>query len=666
MKRNLKALLMLVLVMAMIITTSPTAMAAPQTKDDNNQKELYSLSTETNKYLVLVGQKDGSYLAYEDLTSVIDGHIMIKAKPLAKALGLYYQNKGEKGKKGCSISLNFDMIVFTQNSDSYKFYDYIDTTKKIKSSKRTADYKQVFSNNENYIPFATLGNLVNSSYYDTTNNTNYKYLGYTDVIVYNKYNAVTDVPVLSKVTNLNNNPWFEEAGGIKKGNILSLKLSPMTVIKDAFEQVKYIEATYQNATTTTDILLDLSAVLTAFKDNGYPSDGIYGYGYSNSSIKVRAYDSQDSFIGEYYSDGGEFPITFPGASQIKVKGNTKNLVLDFTPVKPIVITGSNYELLSHYNWIYGIDKIPRQYFILADHMKLKTVGLLDYAYNESRLMLDPTYKDAADTSTSFQRITLTYNPKNFSDLSAKSYLSTEKTNRVYIEGLAGIENTGRADIGIDYVTKLSNLISTIRSLGTQNYYPSSNWNRFINMKLIDDTPVEDYTQYIRLDKNDFGLDYFTDYYHHSFEIARYYESTTLYYGLNVEAWSIGNAANLARRTLDHMNIYHYNSTNGKDFIEGMYDADNFKFLSVTDRANFENYYMEATGIHAAIVGYHFNKFLQDMYGADIIFKIMQRVNAANIPISEGKSTASDTIFANCIKNASSQTVFQDFIRFSIK
>jgi hypothetical protein len=281
-------------------------------------------------------------------------------------------------------------------------------------------------------------------------------------------------------------------------------------------------------------------------------------------------------------------------------------------------------------------------------------------------MLDSTNKDAVDISTSFQRVTLTYNPKNFDDYSTKSYLTAEKTNRIYIEGLAIFEDTGRAELSTDYAAKLADVISTIRALGSQNYYPSSNWNRILTMKLIDETPTSDYTQYIRLGKNDLGMDYFTDYYHHAFEMARYYEATNLYYGLNVEAWSIGNAANLAKQTLNQMNILHYNKINGKDFIDGMYEPDNFKFLSVIDRANFENYYMEATGTNAAIVGYHFNKFLQEIYGSDIILKIMQRVSAANIPVSQGKSSTSDAIFANCIKNATSQTIFQDFIRFAIK
>jgi hypothetical protein len=146
-------------------------------------------------------------------------------------------------------------------------------------------------------------------------------------------------------------------------------------------------------------------------------------------------------------------------------------------------------------------------------------------------------------------------------------------------------------------------------------------------------------------------------------MTHYYESTKLYYGFRFEAWSEGNATSLAIKTMDNLKISYLDSL-GKNYFDSLY-ATNYSFLTKDNRNNFEAYYLSATGWNATVTGYHFNQFLRDTYGSDIISRILAKVSAANIPTSAGRNSTYDKQFTDCIKAVTSPKVFQLFVEYCI-
>lgn len=685
MKKFLKSFLALILAAVVIFTAFPADMvsAKPKSKDnfwddwkrghwyeaENSHEEDDEDDDEyANDYLVLVGQANGTYLAYDDIAFVTaHDKVMVKAKPLAIALGLTYQsNSGHKRKKGFTLSLDNDKLVFTRNSKTYYFYDYISTTIQTSCIMLTAPYKQSVHENYNAVACSALSALVNYQYYDTTGRTDYVNLGYCGVIVYNRYSGIAALPALTSVTNhsyytptVTPTPTPTPIPG--NPTVTNITVKPELITSTSYSDIKLVEATQTTLLSGTPLLFDLSEVLTAFKANGLPSDGIYGYGGCTTAVTIQGFDINGYQTGEIKTTGSDFLINFPNAIKLKVIGEAKNLMLDFTPVKPIVITDTTKLSFNQINWLYPFDGFARQYFVVAEYMRFFPENVSS-AYALSRRILDVTNYSDPDNANSYQRITAVFKSPSVELVSPYSYINVQKTKRSINNSLVLFTDTGNAVLATDYETKLLSMITTLKSTGLNTYYPSLNWNRQLIMKLPDTVTNTAYN-YITLDPSFLNLDYFYDYYMHLHEMVHFYEATQTHYGFRFEAWTEGNATTLAKKTLDAMSITHNDST-GKEFFDILY-ATNYSFLTQDNKNNFEAYYLNATGQNATLIGYHFTDFLQDMYGSDIVSRILQKVYAANIPVTAGRNSTYDKQFSDCIKAATSPNVFQLFVEYCV-
>lgn len=172
MKKIFHSFLVLVIATALVLTAFPTEVvsAKPKHEDKDNWWDwsgFFDDWEETDEkptdYLVLVGEANGSYTAYDDIAFLTGGnYVMVQAKPLATALGLKYQmTSGNKRKKGMSLSLGQDKNVYFRNSRTFYFYDYNSETKQTNATGYSADYKQIVHENENAVAAATLRTLVN-------------------------------------------------------------------------------------------------------------------------------------------------------------------------------------------------------------------------------------------------------------------------------------------------------------------------------------------------------------------------------------------------------------------------------------------------------------------------------------------------------------------------
>ncbi len=653
MKKQLRTLFLLILAIAVILVAYPTATASAKPKNHGNdhlgnwkdwqddranwqkhwddwndywQKwyddwKKYTKDNHGNDYseyatdyLVLVAQADGTYLAYDDIAYLSSSNkLMVRAKTLAKALGIsnkQLSGTGKHKKSSISYALDYKLKVYYQ-------------------------------------------------FYDTSSDASYQYMGYRGVIVYSKIAKVNALPSLSQVTNLEDNPWYTQNNF--SNNVTYITVKPSTVYHGSYSEYKYTEATYQSQQTTTPLLFSLSEVYAAFIADGLPSTGVYGYGYCDTTITLQGYNNANVLVGESKSVTGAFLIDFPTATQLKIIGATKNLLLDFTPVKPIVLTATSSLAFNQIAWLYPNDKYARQYFILADHMKLTPVSI-NCGYDYSRRMLNPTNSEAVDYSNSYQRMTVILKHTVAEPTPSGCYFYAEKTSQPINSSLVVFPDTGSAVLAPDYNTKLLQMVNSLNKVGLNTYYPSKNWGRQLIIKLPDNTTNTAYNL-IYLDPSYLNLDNFYDYYAHLHEMAHFYEATQLHYGFRFEAWTEGNAATLAKKTMDYMGVSHSDSQ-GTDLLDSIYST-NYSFLTQDNKNNFETYYLNVTGWNASLIGYHFTDFLKDIYGNDVVYRILQKVYVANIPTGYGRNSTYDKQFTDCIKAATSSNVFNMFVEYCI-
>jgi hypothetical protein len=590
-------------------------------------------------YLVLIAKSDGTYRAYDDIAYVNSKNkLLVKTRPLSKALDIPYHQLAGNGKK-------------KKSAISYE----------LKKSLK-----------------------INYKYFDTSSNAYYQYLGYKGVIIYSKSAAVTSLPAPSLITNLEDNPWYTQYNWyvqngwkppnewysqngwypqndwyLQNDNAIYTTVKPYTVYHGSSSEYRYTEAIYQCKQANTPLLLNLSEVAAAFAADGLPSTGIYGYGHCDTPITLQGYNNANTLIGESKVAAGEFLIDFPTATHIKIIGVSKNLLLDFTPVKPIIINDTTSLYLNQIAWLYPKDTFARQYFILADHMRLNPIGI-NCSYDYSRRILNPNNSDPTDYANSYQRITVLLRHTSSEAFPSGSYLYAEKTSSNTNTNLVAYPDTGNAVLATDYAAKLYQMVNSLYTVGQNIYFPSKNWERPLIIKLADGTTNTAYN-YVYLDASYLNLDYYYDYYAHLHEMTHFYEASQLHYGFRFEAWTEGNAATLAKKALDKMGISHHDPQ-GKDLLDMIYLTD-FSFLTQDNRNDFESYYLNATGWNASLIGYHFTSFLQEVYGNDTVYRILQKVYAANIPTGYGRNSTYDKQFTDCIKAATSSNVFQMFVQY---
>jgi hypothetical protein len=567
---------------------------------------------------------------------------MVKAKPLATALGLSYQNTIGGRKKGCVLGLDNKRNVYGRNSKTFYFYN--GTTR----TKMSAEYKQSVSGSYNAVHSATLSTLVNYKYFDASGSNTYARLGYQGVVVYSRYYGITNLPDLSNVVNYWNDDedfyddWFDD------------------YYDDWY--VSFVEANYSIASTNQTISMDLNDVLNSFKAFGLPYDGIYGYGNCDTSVTIQGIDKNGYNVGQISTGGKEFLINFPGAVKLSIVGDKRNLSMDFTPVKPIVITDTTRLAFNQIGWLYPTDGFARQYFILSDYMKFSLENVT-VPYTMSRKMIDINNNENVDYSSSYQRVTAVFKG-SWTDMTANNkFVNVTKTKQTIDNSLVALYNNTNTAFPANYEGQLINMIVKLSTTGINSYYPSKNFESKLIVQMQNAVAATD-GSYINVDPTIVDLNHYLDYYTHLHEMIRFYESKQPHYGFQFAAWSEGNAITLTRKTMDALGVS-YTDTNNINYFNVAFPLD-FSFVSQDNRNNFESYYLNATGWNASVIGYHFTNFLQMYYGSDVVYKILQKVYAANIPTNGGRNSVYDKMFIDCIKSVTSQNVFQLFVTAYMK
>lgn len=391
---------------------------------------------------------------------------------------------------------------------------------------------------------------------------------------------------------------------------------------------------------------------------GLPYDGVYGYGSCETAVTIQGIDKNGSSVGEIKTNGKEFLINFPGAVKLNISGDKHNLLIDFTPVKPIVITTATKLAFNQISWLYPTDGFARQYFVLSEYMKFSLENVT-FPYTLTRKMLDSGNTDIPDYSSSYQRITAVFKGTREEMASSFRFIDVKGTSQIIDNSLVIFNTNGSAVLPSNYETELINMITKLNSVGVNNYFPSKNFESKLVLKLPDGLINSDYS-YITVDPSILDLNHFLNYYTHLHEMTHFYEAKQLHYGFQFAAWNEGNAITLAKKTLAALNKTTTDSL-GVDYFNSLY-ATNYSFLTQDNKNNFESYYLNATGANATLIGYHFTNFLQEYYGSDVVYRILQKVYAAKIPTNTTRNSVYDKQFTDCIKSVTSPNVFQLFVK----
>ncbi len=152
------------------------------------KKEAYA--DDSNNYLVLVGQKNGSWKEYTDMIELSDtGYLMIKAKRISKALGFTYL----KNSNGTFEIKRSDAIYnsYTKNAYDYVYSDGVEEYVKMAPEKAFTSKQSEY----NLCQISSLGSLV---YYKGFNSIDIdEYSNYDGVICISKYKEIPDsVPII--------------------------------------------------------------------------------------------------------------------------------------------------------------------------------------------------------------------------------------------------------------------------------------------------------------------------------------------------------------------------------------------------------------------------------------------------------------------------------------
>lgn len=160
----------------------------------------------TNRYLVLVQNRDNTWTAYDNLIEKsIQGKLMIKAAPIAAVLRFSY--------------IVNDDTHFTIQRGAYRYNTYTYGTTKYRFQHSSSSYltKKAtqapyysLDSSYNLCHFYSLSNLINCQYYPGSKVQDYKNQGYTSIICYSIYGTINKAPELSEVITPQGTPYFTD------------------------------------------------------------------------------------------------------------------------------------------------------------------------------------------------------------------------------------------------------------------------------------------------------------------------------------------------------------------------------------------------------------------------------------------------------------------------
>lgn len=162
-------------------------------------------ATSNKKYLVLVEQTKGHWIAYDNLVRVFDGKPMISAEIMARALGYLYEEHTYSTEQVILTKANNVKLTYTVGK---KYYTY--QNGKTKTKVTTKNKAAVKINNLHYCEPASLGKLCYYSYFSGDAIKSYKkYSDIAGIYCFSTVKKPTSLPKYNKVYTPYSQLWYK-------------------------------------------------------------------------------------------------------------------------------------------------------------------------------------------------------------------------------------------------------------------------------------------------------------------------------------------------------------------------------------------------------------------------------------------------------------------------
>ena len=403
-------------------------------------------------------------------------------------------------------------------------------------------------------------------------------------------------------------------------------------IYDYFSNV-YIYANYYGRIDK-ELNIDYSKVAKAYKSKKFPMDGIFGYGECSGKLTVQPLDAKGHSVGKVRTIHGNFLINFPSAAKLRIKGNS-DISINFIPTKPLLITDDTTVNSENLKWIKQPGGMLMTYVILAEG-----IIYVPSSYESYFPGILPIRGD-----TSYHAVEIQFSGEPTSDLVFKKLNKLIESPKLLFYGF------DKSKLYADYEEKLTNINDLVIKTGG-SFLPG-----YIFDKQVFIEESGDYTfsggaaKGIALTSNVLGLAEPDDYYDHVMSFVNYYCYQDLHYGMKIAAWDYGIRSTFVQEVMNALA-----QPDVKMFIANFIGHVD---ISDEDKKKFEDYYVNAPGNEAPLLGYQFTRYLREVYGENVVLRITKNIYKAGIYERNSKN---DKKFLDCIKTATSKDVFDKFVK----
>lgn len=401
----------------------------------------------------------------------------------------------------------------------------------------------------------------------------------------------------------------------------------------------------------------------------YPAmTGIYGIGYTEGKATLVGYDLQGNITG-ISKVKDDFTFAFEGAVVLGVVDG-KNTVLTATPHEITFVTSEGNLPMQPEDWIMNPSGTGFRHIALCFPYGNASVDLPDFINVVSYSMTKDPYGNMASDSSHYSMITVSFNSSVRMDESANISLHLDGLEKLYESEEFVCIAKSSLRLGEEYGRRAMDILKTVKEVMVGTYYPKNTPVAQITLSLDGSYPST-YETKIGVD------DYYADIEDVStiatlaHEMTHAIDQSIPQMEISPSTWWEGRAQYVEEKVLNKLNIYSY------PVNDESYD---WSFLNEEDKEDFFHYYYFNSNRQTPyVVGFFFLKYINEKYGEDVSAKIM--ANIASVT-EKGKYASQEgnyswqysdlpkerkaELFKECVTKATSETVFQDFVRDVIK
>jgi hypothetical protein len=409
------------------------------------------------------------------------------------------------------------------------------------------------------------------------------------------------------------------------------------------------------------ISLDLKPSQDIFSKYGFQKTDIYAAFYSETTITIEGFDAKGKSVGSI-TKKGSFYHEFPKAVELLISNVKPGLAIFFYPVAPTIISKAGTYYYDDFTWYDLPGGNQRAYYLYSYKNSFwnfkQSTSAIHHVYNYG---MDLASYRNANTSPTPIGITDFWVCGYYSSMSPdvvpeiKDFILIAGESHIYYDdktfflfGKEGLQGTE------DYAKEVKKMMGAMRSVGDHIYINDTDvFSLRLNISCFDTHPSSAYPN-LFLNDTVMDLNDLENYRTHLHEMAHYYDTAHYHYGILINAWVEGFAETYSEDALLKLNKI------DQPYLHQDYDFADYK---QSGAKSFEDYFVSldtAAGDEYS-VGYHFIRYIQDMYGKAVVAKINASINEKiEKPSDTHQDEARNKSFIQIVKSYTSKSVFIDF------